>query len=567
MKRRLLSLLVGGVLAIVASSFALAEPLPVKTVEFDSASVGRKLKYNIVLPDKYDQTKERYPVLYLLHGFTGNYTNWSRMGVPEYARSHELIVVMPDGGNSWYVNWAQSDEGQKNQWEDGIVKDLISHVDTHFRTIARREGRAINGLSMGGYGALMLGLRHPDLFCSIGSHSGAVAYAKQVGERLKSGTPTKKFGKTLSTTPDPKIAIDGFSSQAQRMLKGQMFTSPEQCAAYDPFELVLKLPREKLPYIYFDCGTEDQLYKDNVALAKILVENKIPHTFAQSAGAHNGAYWAREVGQSMAAQYALLQRELGISQPATASKQYKPLVLKVLVPEEDATISIDQKTIDGAGTERRIKVAAPPKGKDFYTVTAIWEPNNYTKFTRTRKVPADSKGDVVVVDMTKAYDTEKIKIRYVPTPDDVVAKMCQLAKVTKKDTVFDLGCGDGRIVIQAVEKFGAKRGVGIDLDPLRIKESKANARAQRVENKVTFRVGDVLDIKDLSDADVVMLYMGDDINIRLRPILQKTLKPGSRIVSHRFLMGDWKPARTEAFTGEDGDEYEVHLWVVGERKK
>jgi uncharacterized protein (TIGR03000 family) len=253
--------------------------------------------------------------------------------------------------------------------------------------------------------------------------------------------------------------------------------------------------------------------------------------------------------------------------PSSGVQQSKELVLKVLVPEEDAIIMVNQKTIEGTGKERRITVSGLPDVKSFHTVTAMWEPNNYTKFTRTRKVPVDSKGNVVVVDLTKAYDTEKIKIRYVPTPDDVVAKMCKLGKVTKNDTVFDLGCGDGRIVIQAVEKFGAKRGVGIDLDPVRIKESKANAKFHKVEDKVAFRVGDVLDIKDLSDADVVMLYMGDDVNVRLRPILQKTLKPGSRIVSHRFLMGDWKPARTEAFTAEDGDEYEVHLWVIGERKE
>ncbi len=245
--------------------------------------------------------------------------------------------------------------------------------------------------------------------------------------------------------------------------------------------------------------------------------------------------------------------------------QDKGLTLKVLVPEEDAVIVVNGKVAEGMGTERRIAVGETPKGKDFHTVVATWEPNNYTKFTRTRKVPANSKGEVVV-DLTKAYDTEKIKIRYVPTPDDVVAKMCQLGKVTKNDTVFDLGCGDGRIVIHAVEKFGAKRGVGIDLDPVRIKESQENAKQHNVEGKVSFRVGDVLDIKDLSDADVVMLYMGDDVNIRLRPILQKTLKPGSRVVSHRFTMGDWKPNRTETFTGEDGDEYEVHLWVIGEKK-
>src|SRR4051812_32688923 len=80
---------------------AQAQPLPVKTVEFDSPSVGRKMKYNVVLPAKYQQSTERFPVLYLLHGLTGNYTNWGGMGVPVYARAYDLIVVMPDGGNSW----------------------------------------------------------------------------------------------------------------------------------------------------------------------------------------------------------------------------------------------------------------------------------------------------------------------------------------------------------------------------------------------------------------------------------------------------------------------------------
>jgi SAM-dependent methyltransferase len=252
--------------------------------------------------------------------------------------------------------------------------------------------------------------------------------------------------------------------------------------------------------------------------------------------------------------------------PSAGVGEQKGLVLKVLVPQDDAAILVNQKKVKGEGKERKITVTKPAKGKDYHVVTASWEPNNYTKFTRTRKVPADSKGEVIV-DLTKAYDTEKIKIRYVPTPNDVVAKMCELGKVTNKDTVFDIGCGDGRIVIMAVEKYAAKRGVGIDLDPVRIKESKEKAKEHKVEDKVEFRVGDALEIKDLSDADVVMLYMGDDVNLRLRPILQKTLKPGARVVSHRFTMGDWRPTRTETFTGEDGDEYDVHLWVIGERKR
>jgi S-formylglutathione hydrolase FrmB len=319
MKSCLLSLVALGALWLQPQSAALAQPLPVKSVEFNSESVGRKMKYNIVLPAKYDQSTERFPVLYLLHGLTGNYTNWGNMGVPDFARAYDLIVVMPDGGNSWYVNWAKSDDGQKNNWEDSITKDLVGHVDANYRTIAKREGRAINGLSMGGYGGLMLGLKHPDMFCSIGSHSGAIAYAKQVGDRLKSGKEGMKGGgKVASTTPDPKIKIEGFSSQAERTPKGQMFATAADAEANDPFQLVLKLPKDKLPHIYLDCGTEDGLIKSNIEMVTLLTANKIPFTYAQSGGKHDGAYWAREVGHSMAVQYTIIKRQM-----AAAAKEKK----------------------------------------------------------------------------------------------------------------------------------------------------------------------------------------------------------------------------------------------------
>ncbi|HMC89118.1 MAG TPA: DUF4965 domain-containing protein, partial [Gemmataceae bacterium] len=302
---------------------ARAEPLPVKTVEFDSKSVGRKMKYNIILPARYEQSSDRYPVLYLLHGFSSNYTAWARMGVPEYARPFDLIVVMPDVGNSWYVNWANSDDGQMNQWEDFIIKDLIGHVDATYRTIARREGRAINGLSMGGYGGLTLGLRHPDLFCSIGSHSGAIAFAKSYAEQIKTGRPQRPR-RPPSTTPDPRIGVEGFSSQAERSPKGKIFTTAGECAAYDPFQLVLQVPREKLPHIYLDCGTEDRLVKSAEDFARLLMAHKIPFVYGEAGGGHVAAYWRREVGVSMAAQFAVIERSLKASaQHAQALAAYQ----------------------------------------------------------------------------------------------------------------------------------------------------------------------------------------------------------------------------------------------------
>jgi S-formylglutathione hydrolase FrmB len=323
MKSRLVLFLACGAVWLLAPAAALSQPLPVKTVEFNSESVGRKMKYNIVLPANYEKSTDRYPVLYLLHGLTSNYTAWARMKVPEYARAYDLIVVMPDVGNSWYVNWAKSEEGQKNNWEDAIIKDLIGHVDATYRTVAKREGRAINGLSMGGFGGLMLGLKHPDLFCSVGSHSGAIAYAKGAGERFKAGKEAPKFGKKPSEKPDPNIGIAGFSSQLERTPKGQIFAGAEDCAANDPFQLVLKIPRDKLPHIYLDCGTEDKLIDSSIAFTKVLTDNKIPFTFAQSGGGHNGPYWAREVGHSMAVQYTILQRQLATLRPKADGKDGK----------------------------------------------------------------------------------------------------------------------------------------------------------------------------------------------------------------------------------------------------
>jgi uncharacterized protein (TIGR03000 family) len=235
----------------------------------------------------------------------------------------------------------------------------------------------------------------------------------------------------------------------------------------------------------------------------------------------------------------------------------------VLVPTKRAEVRINGTAIPGKGKKRDL--AAPPlaKGKEYYEVTAIWEPNNYTKFFRTRKV-APKPGETVTVDLREAdpKNPDQIEIRYVPTPDDVVERMCKLAKVGKNDVVFDLGCGDGRIVIAAVADFGAKRGVGVDLDPERIRESIDNAKKRSVSDRVVFRVEDVLKLKDLSTATVVMLYMGDDVNLRLRPILQKTLPKGARIVSHRFSMGDWKADRTETFRAKDGDDYTLLLWTI-----
>ena len=136
--------------------------------------------------------------------------------------------------------------------------------------------------------------------------------------------------------------------------------------------------------------------------------------------------------------------------------------------------------------------------------------------------------------------------------------MLQLAEVTAKDVVYDLGCGDGRLVITAASKYGA-RGVGIDIDPERVAESRANAKAAGVEHLVAFRQQDAL-AADVSDATVVTLYLLSSSNLKLRPALTRQLKPGSRIVSHAFGMGDWEPEKSVDYQDANGSSRRLYLW-------
>jgi uncharacterized protein (TIGR03000 family) len=233
----------------------------------------------------------------------------------------------------------------------------------------------------------------------------------------------------------------------------------------------------------------------------------------------------------------------------------------------EATLTVEGKATRQRG-ERRTFVSPPlePGKKYSYTFVAEWMPrNNYETYKVTRKATVEA-GKKVEIDMSEA-DLKKgdvLFIRFVPTPPEIIDAMMKLAKVGENDVVYDLGCGDGALVIAAVKQFHAKRGVGVDLDPERIKEANAKAKEASVSDKVEFRRGNVLEVKDLSDATVVMLYMSDELNNQLRPILQKQLKPGSRIVSHRFTMGEWKPDKTEEvdFPHDIPEEKRIHLWTI-----
>jgi len=155
----------------------------------------------------------------------------------------------------------------------------------------------------------------------------------------------------------------------------------------------------------------------------------------------------------------------------------------------------------------------------------------------------------------------KLDVPYVPTPQDVVDRMLAVAKVGKNDVVYDLGCGDGRIVVTAARQFGA-RGVGIDINPERIAEARANARKAGVAQRVDLRVANLFET-DLSPASVVTLYLLPNINVKLRPQLWKQLRVGSRVVSHAFDMGaDWPPEQTVDASGRT-----IYMWTISAAQK
>lgn len=155
--------------------------------------------------------------------------------------------------------------------------------------------------------------------------------------------------------------------------------------------------------------------------------------------------------------------------------------------------------------------------------------------------------------------TVKKDVPFVPSSPEIVDAMLKMANVKKSDVVYDLGCGDGRIVIAAAKEYGVRRAVGVDIDPERIDESRSNAKEAGVANRTEFRVDNLFDT-DIREASVVTLYLLPDVNRKLMPKLMSDLKPGTRVVSHAFDMGDWKPEKTQEVGGTT-----IYFWTIPER--
>ena len=259
----------GFLLSLVFCICALANGR-VETVRFQSKLVNATLPYNVILPTDYETSKTtRYPVLYLLHGLMGHYSDWiARSNVADYAAEYRMIVVMPEGNDSWYTDSAT------NKYETYILKELIADVQQRYRTIEARYGRSIAGLSMGGYGAIKFGLKSPVTFVFAASMSGVFSVTRLTEKETPDSwvESLKLFG-----------AVDSETRRANDL--------------FDMLEKVTPARVASLPYFYFDCGTEDSLliFRSNRELAALMFERKIPHEFRQLPGDHSWAYWDRQV--------------------------------------------------------------------------------------------------------------------------------------------------------------------------------------------------------------------------------------------------------------------------------
>jgi uncharacterized protein (TIGR03000 family) len=237
--------------------------------------------------------------------------------------------------------------------------------------------------------------------------------------------------------------------------------------------------------------------------------------------------------------------------------------LHLIVPRDDAELKIGGKETKSTTSYREFITPEIEGGTTYqFDLSVTWRPNNYTVLTRTRTL--EFKGGLNVnIDLTKSDPNipDKAMVKWRQTPDDIVTEMIKLAKVTSDDVVYEPGSGDARVSIAAV-KAGAKKAVGIERDPKNVTEAKQKIDEAGLAERITIINGDALIGQDYSRASVVFRYLGTEFNQLLRPIFDKQLKPGTRIVSQRFLFGDWPPDATVRVSGSDENEYELHLWIV-----
>jgi putative tributyrin esterase len=230
---------------------------------FHSKSLDRDMHYLIVLPLGYHKSQQRYPVFYLLHGWAGDYKNWVTLTrLVEYSQPYPMVIVTPEARNSWYVNSATV---PGDRFEDYIADDLVHEIDAHWRTIASPRGRSIAGLSMGGYGSILFGLKHAGLFLAVGSVSGALDGPAGVEKVM----------------PDLRESAD------------RAYGPPDSATRVDNniYSLLAQADGRKIPYLFLECGAEDPFLASNRKLAAALSAKNISYEYHEYPGAHTWEFW------------------------------------------------------------------------------------------------------------------------------------------------------------------------------------------------------------------------------------------------------------------------------------
>jgi len=234
----------------------------IRTIEVSGNNLPYPMNVTVALPAGYANDTTRYPTVYLLHGHGGNHTTWSKL-VPldSIATAYGVIIVCPDGKNTWYWDAPAKPE---IRMESFLVNDLVPHIDSCYRTLAAPDKRAITGLSMGGHGGLWMGIRHSDIFGSAGSTSG--------------GVDIRPFPKSWNMSESLGTYDDNRDIWNQHTVAS----------------LIPELGQNQLNII-FDCGTDDFFYSVNCKLDSALNSRRIPHTYITGPGEHNGAYWSHSI--------------------------------------------------------------------------------------------------------------------------------------------------------------------------------------------------------------------------------------------------------------------------------
>ncbi|MGM0572687.1 MAG: alpha/beta hydrolase [Bacteroidota bacterium] len=260
-------------LTLLLIIFSTSRLFAADTLDIYSDSMDRTLSAAVVMPASYSNTADPYPVIYLLHGATGNFSNWLTQPkveglVQRQADRYGIIFVMPEGDE--YSFYYDSPGNENSQFETHITREVIPHIDTRYNTIEEKSGRAITGLSMGGHGALYLSARNPGLFVAAGSMSGALNM--DVGQ--------------WDLPPDGE---NHFLQQLTRVL-GDVEDAREFLAEHSVSNMTALLGENELPLI-IDCGVDDFLLEANRNLNRRLLEEGVPHDYIERPGAHDWEYW------------------------------------------------------------------------------------------------------------------------------------------------------------------------------------------------------------------------------------------------------------------------------------